>query len=352
MFEVARAGSPRPGDHLHRPEVSFFAHRSGGAPRRTPATRPPHRAPWTTGLITRPLSVPGRALGRTVRPLARTLVVLLIACAPLLFLTTPARAHNVLIGSDPQDGARLSAMPARVTLTFDQAVRRDFARIAVTGPDGAHYEQGDVGVSGDSVFIGVRGPGVSGEYTIGYRIVSNDGHPVTGTIGFTVTGGAGGQGGTGPAPDSKPGTTAAIGKPTSLEVPGSSGGWVWVLLIFTAALLALAALVLVRHDRRALAYAGDSPHNRRTGTAEKTDAGQSGPAQADAGRTEAGRRDAGQRDAGQTDAGQTDAGQTDAGQTDAGQTDAGQTDSADAAGHGDAGRAGRSSGEPGLGSGA
>ena len=29
-------------------------------------------------------------------------------------------------------------MPASVTLTFDQAVRRDFARMAVTGPDGAH----------------------------------------------------------------------------------------------------------------------------------------------------------------------------------------------------------------------
>lgn len=185
--------------------------------------------------------------------------MLLLACAPLLFLTTPARAHNVLIASDPENSARLSAMPARVTLTFDQAVRRDFARIAVTGPDGARYEQGDVWVSGDSVFIGVRGSGPSGAYVIGYRIVSNDGHPVTGTIGFTVTG-AGGQGGTGPAPDPKPGTTAAIGKPASLEIPGSSGGWVWGLLIATAALLALAALVLVRHDRRALAYLDDAPH--------------------------------------------------------------------------------------------
>ncbi|MBP2707020.1 copper resistance protein CopC [Microbispora sp. RL4-1S] len=196
------------------------------------------------------------------------------ACVPIFLFAAPAQAHNVLVGSDPKDGARLTAAPARVTLTFDQAVRRDFARIAVTGPDGAHYEQGDVGVSGDDVFIGLRA-GASGTYQIGYRIVSNDGHPVTGTLTYTVGDGAapGGAGpsagasaGSGTASDGTTGGTAggitggttggtaaapgAYSGTGSGAGGGSSGGWVWGLLVAMAALLALAVRVLVRHDRR------------------------------------------------------------------------------------------------------
>ncbi|GAA0363413.1 hypothetical protein GCM10009530_11330 [Microbispora corallina] len=191
------------------------------------------------------------------RAIAALVLALLATAAPL---ASPASAHNVLIGSDPQQGARLAALPNVVTLTFDQAVRRDFARIAVTGPGGAHYEQGEVGTSGAGVFISVRPAGPAGDYSIGYRIVSNDGHPVTGTITFTVTGGTGGTGGVaGPASGSKPGGTAATGAGRSLEVPGSSGGWVWGLLVATAALLALAIRVLVRHDRRLALATGGPP---------------------------------------------------------------------------------------------
>jgi methionine-rich copper-binding protein CopC len=203
----------------------------------------------------------------------------LAACVALLLLTTPARAHNVLIGSDPKEGATLAAVPGRVTLTFDQAVRRDFARIAVTGPDGAHYEQGEVGVSGPSVFIALRGSAPAGAYSIGYRIVSNDGHPVTGTITFTVMGGGGATAGAtspasatgstapqasgapapgasgGPAPAGGPVAGPPGGASSALDAAGATGtqgggGWVWGLLTATAVLLALTAYVLVRHDRR------------------------------------------------------------------------------------------------------
>lgn len=197
------------------------------------------------------------------RAAVRALVVPLAACVALL-LATPVRAHNVLTGSDPANGAKLAAMPERVTLTFDQAVRREYARIAVTGPDGGRYEHGEVGVSGTAVFIGVLPSGPAGEYSIGYRIVSNDGHPVTGTITFTVTGTATGGPGSAAtvAPAQTPSATAEGAAPPSpspgsalppdLAAPVSSakGGWVWTLLAVTAALLALSTLVLVRHDRR------------------------------------------------------------------------------------------------------
>ncbi|MFI7627822.1 copper resistance CopC family protein [Microbispora rosea] len=187
----------------------------------------------------------------------RMLTVPLLALLSVMLVATPARAHDVLVASDPKDGAVLGAMPASVTLTFDQAVRRDFARIAVTGPDGAHYEQGEITVDGRHVSIGVRTGTPAGAYAIGYRIVSNDGHPVTGAVKFTVTGGGAAPGAvTAPAVTPATGTanpgaanpgTATTGAGTT----GQGGGsWVWGLLVVTAALLALCARVLVRHDRR------------------------------------------------------------------------------------------------------
>ncbi|TQS29176.1 copper resistance protein CopC [Microbispora sp. KK1-11] len=174
-----------------------------------------------------------------------------------MLVATPARAHDVLVASDPKDGAVLGAMPASVTLTFDQAVRRDFARLAVTGPDGAHYEQGEITVNGRNVSVGVRTSTPAGAYAIGYRIVSNDGHPVTGAVRFTVTGGGAAPGAvTAPAATPAPGpanpVTANPGAPaTGAGTAGPGGGsWVWGLLAVTAALLALCTRVLVRHDRR------------------------------------------------------------------------------------------------------
>ncbi|MFI9571314.1 copper resistance protein CopC [Microbispora rosea] len=187
----------------------------------------------------------------------RMLTVPLLALLSVMLVATPARAHDVLVASDPKDGAVLGAMPASVTLTFDQAVRRDFARIAVTGPDGAHYEQGEITVDGRNVSIGVRTGTPAGAYAIGYRIVSNDGHPVTGAVKFTVTGGGAAPGavtapaGTPATGTANPGAANPGTATTGAGTTGQGGGsWVWGLLVVTAALLALCARVLVRHDRR------------------------------------------------------------------------------------------------------
>ncbi|MEU7937937.1 copper resistance CopC family protein [Microbispora bryophytorum] len=199
------------------------------------------------------LAVPrGRLRFAVPRGRLRILAVPLLALLSVMLVATPARAHDVLVASDPKDGAVLGAMPASVTLTFDQAVRRDFARLAVTGPNGAHYEQGEITVDGGKVSIGVRTGTPAGAYAIGYRIVSNDGHPVTGAVRFTVTGGGAAAGAVAaPTATPAPGAANPGASTTGVGTAGQGGGsWVWGLLAITAALLALCARVLVRHDRR------------------------------------------------------------------------------------------------------
>ncbi|MDP9841077.1 copper resistance CopC family protein [Streptosporangium lutulentum] len=117
----------------------------------------------------------------------RLLTVLLLACAALLGAVAPAQAHNILISSDPKDGAQLATGPGKITLTFDQPVRQGFAQISVTGPDGTRWENGTTTVDSHRVSVGVNPLGPAGEYVVGYRILSSDGHPVASKTTFTLT---------------------------------------------------------------------------------------------------------------------------------------------------------------------
>lgn len=117
----------------------------------------------------------------------RLLTVLLLTCAALGVAVTPAQAHNVLTGSDPKEGAQLQSAPEQVTLEFDQPARQGFTQVSVTGPDGGRWEAAQATVSGSKVVTRLRPLGPAGDYVIGYRILSADGHPVSGKVTFTLT---------------------------------------------------------------------------------------------------------------------------------------------------------------------
>ena len=118
---------------------------------------------------------------------ARVVAVTLLCAVTLLFGAAPAFAHTRLQSSDPADGTSLGAGPQRVSLTFNEPMQTGFATLTVIGPDGRPYQSGEVTANGGTVSIGVAPLGPAGRYEIGYRVVSEDGHPVTGSVAFTLT---------------------------------------------------------------------------------------------------------------------------------------------------------------------
>jgi hypothetical protein len=108
------------------------------------------------------------------------------AVAALALCAGPAAAHNELIGSLPEDGSTVATTPEVVELAFDEPVQREFDQLAVLDEDDGHHEEGEVEIVGGRVRqpVGELEPG---RYRITYRIVSADGHPVTGTVTFTVS---------------------------------------------------------------------------------------------------------------------------------------------------------------------
>jgi methionine-rich copper-binding protein CopC len=153
----------------------------------------------------------------------RLVVSAVLAGFAVLGLATPAFAHNVLVGSQPVTGATLSTGPTQVRLDFNAPVQRGPDVITVLGPDGSHWERTEnATVTGNSVSTPVAPLGPAGTYTVGYRIISADGHPVSGEVSFTLS-----KAGTG-----KPVTPKAADGTSAASAGGSGGGvpvWVWII---------------------------------------------------------------------------------------------------------------------------
>jgi methionine-rich copper-binding protein CopC len=119
----------------------------------------------------------------------RTAALFAPFAAALLLAPTPAFAHDVLIVSNPEDGAALDTVPEEVVLTFNNAPMAggSGSAIVVTGPDGAENQEGELEFDGTDVSVGLSPLGEAGEYSIAYRVVSSDGHPIQDTLTFSVS---------------------------------------------------------------------------------------------------------------------------------------------------------------------
>lgn len=98
----------------------------------------------------------------------------------------PASAHAALVGSDPEDGASLPAAPTSITLRFNENVAQR-AFVAVAAPDGTQLSVTEVHAVDNTVTATVAAADQKGRYSASFRVVSADGHPVTGTLTFDVT---------------------------------------------------------------------------------------------------------------------------------------------------------------------
>lgn len=122
---------------------------------------------------------------RAARRTARVLVVP-AALAALAVAAPQAAAHTDLEASSPAKGATLAGLPPQLTLTFSDPMTQKYAKVAVTGPAGTSVADGEPQADGKAVTLALTSGSTAGRYTVGYRVVSKDGHPVSGSYTFTV----------------------------------------------------------------------------------------------------------------------------------------------------------------------
>ena len=208
-----------------------------------------HTRPAAPGRARRCVSPGADGRARTARhkgvvPAAVLGVLLVVACSSI-WGARPALAHTSLISSTPAPDAVVDEPAAVVTLVFDTPVSSRRARLVVTGPGGVDVGDGPARTSGGTVSLPVGAWPTSGVFRLSYRVLAEDGHPLTGQLPFRVTSGAA-AGDQAAAPSATPPTAAgpAPAPPATDPRTGTT-----VVPVLVAVLCALAVVLVVGGSR-------------------------------------------------------------------------------------------------------
>lgn len=100
----------------------------------------------------------------------------------------PALAHNTVIDESPKAGSTITTQPESVAIETSDALldAEGATALDVLGPDGRHYATSCPSVDGAIASVPAE-LGPAGDYTVEWRVVSADGHPITGEFAFTWT---------------------------------------------------------------------------------------------------------------------------------------------------------------------
>jgi methionine-rich copper-binding protein CopC len=169
-------------------------------------------------------------------------------CVVLLALPLSASAHDELVASNPKDGATLTAVPQTVLLTFEEPPAPGYTKVSVTGPSGAVVSKGAPISDGSKISIAMGDVHASGAYVVHWSLLSDDGHPVAGTVRFTV------HAASTPKPLAASPAAAEKTTKTAAAKKGGSDEWIVVALGGVGALVVLfgaSRLIGDRGNRRA-----------------------------------------------------------------------------------------------------
>lgn len=120
-----------------------------------------------------------------------------LALAVLLLSPASALAHATLEETEPARDAQLAHAPSQVVLRFDETVDASLGAVQVFDSAGKTVQAGTAfHPGGDGSKVAVRLPAdlPDGGYTVTYRVISADSHPVSGGLSFAVGAGAPGGG--------------------------------------------------------------------------------------------------------------------------------------------------------------
>ncbi len=114
--------------------------------------------------------------------------LMIALCAFFVAAPSAAFAHDELIGSTPSNGEIVEVGPTEIDLRYsaNPLEGAGATEVLVVSPSGAEVQQGDPVLDRNGVIQELSGADERGTYTVVWRIVSSDGHPVSGELTFSV----------------------------------------------------------------------------------------------------------------------------------------------------------------------
>ncbi len=182
-------------------------------------------------------------------PAARVLAGVLALMLMLFGSATAASAHDSVTATAPSNGETVDTVPEKVTITLSNTPATIGSEIQVLDGSGTNWSAGAVDVLDNTASQAVKPGAPAGDYTVKWRLVSSDSHPIEGE--FTFTAAAAGTG-SAPAVGAGPMTSvqAVPEKPLEQVKDDSSVPWS-VIGLFVVLVGVVVAMVLVARRRLA-----------------------------------------------------------------------------------------------------
>jgi copper transport protein len=119
-----------------------------------------------------------------MRLLARLRLLAVVLLCLLVIPVQGVLAHAQLLSTEPADNAIVQSAPEQLTLVFNEPVTP--LAIKLIQPDGTTRDVTDVAVGGASTSIQMPTDLGNGTHVLSWRVVSIDGHPVAGSLVFSI----------------------------------------------------------------------------------------------------------------------------------------------------------------------
>ncbi|MFD1863653.1 copper resistance protein CopC [Planococcus chinensis] len=110
--------------------------------------------------------------------------IMMLLMVFLMLTPFAAHAHTALTDSNPASGETLAEQPGQIELTFNTDIEEG-SSMALQGPNGA-VEVAELSLNANMMFGSVPTDLENGSYTISWKIIGADGHPIEGEVPFSV----------------------------------------------------------------------------------------------------------------------------------------------------------------------
>jgi len=110
----------------------------------------------------------------------------LLAVAAAVGVASPAQAHDQIISTSPSEDGHVDTAPAEVSMVYTDSLIEVGAVVLVMDDDEKDWADGPVALDGPNATQAIKAGMPDGVYQVRWRVVSSDGHPISGVYDFAV----------------------------------------------------------------------------------------------------------------------------------------------------------------------
>lgn len=187
-------------------------------------------------------------------PFGRAVMACAFVLAACTWWASPASAHSGLIDSTPAEGAVLTAAPRTIELEFNDDISDISPAVILRNGEDDVISREAPRIERTTVSSDVPDGLADGDYSVVWRVVSADGHPIQGVIPFSIdtaepAGEPGEATASAPQPDDTPAASQAT-QPTASTASTSGVPWLPLTIAAVVAIAFVGGAMALRRTRR------------------------------------------------------------------------------------------------------